>query len=83
MAEKLGFDEVFRKGGAVDDDEGLVLPLGEALDRPGDKLFACFGSTTANTIREEGFRLDLEAPTATAPSMPAALDEYLTQNNKA
>jgi uroporphyrinogen-III synthase len=48
----------------------------------GDKLFACFGSTTANTIREEGFRLDLEAPTATAPSMPAALDEFLTKNNK-
>ncbi|MBR5893634.1 MAG: uroporphyrinogen-III synthase [Bacteroidaceae bacterium] len=48
----------------------------------GDKLFACFGSTTASTIREEGFRLDLEAPTATAPSMPAALDEFLTKNNQ-
>ena len=48
----------------------------------GDKLIACFGKVTADAIRENGLRLDLEAPTATALSMPAALDEFLTKNNK-
>lgn len=49
----------------------------------GEQLIACFGNITANCIREIGLRLDLEAPTATMTNMPAALDEYLTQNNKA
>ena len=48
----------------------------------GDKLIACFGKVTADAIRNEGLRLDLEAPTATATSMPAALDEFLTKFNK-
>ena len=48
----------------------------------GDKLIACFGKVTADAIRNSGLRLDLEAPTATATSMPAALDEFLAKNNK-
>lgn len=48
----------------------------------GEKLIACFGKVTADAIRNEGLRLDLEAPTATATSMPAALDEFLTKFNK-
>ncbi len=47
----------------------------------GERIIACFGKATADTIREAGLRLDLEAPTATAPSMPAALDEFLTKHN--
>lgn len=47
----------------------------------GDKLIACFGKVTADAIRESGLRLDIEAPTATATSMPAALDEFLSKNN--
>lgn len=47
----------------------------------GDKIIACFGKATADTIEEAGLRLDLSAPTATAPSMPAALDEFLTKHN--
>ena len=47
----------------------------------GDKLIACFGKVTADAIREAGLRLDIEAPTTTAASMPAALDEYLSKHN--
>ena len=43
---------------------------------------ATFGATTAQTVRDAGFRLDLEAPTAQAPSMTAALDLFLKEANK-
>ena len=48
----------------------------------GEQLIACFGNTTANYIKEAGLRLDLEAPSATATNMPAALNDFLTENNK-
>ncbi|KAA6352245.1 hypothetical protein EZS27_000427 [termite gut metagenome] len=41
-----------------------------------------FGSTTAQAVRDAGFRLDLEAPNAMAPSMTAALDMYIKKVNK-
>lgn len=41
-----------------------------------------FGSTTAQAVRDAGFRLDLEAPTVQAPSMTAALDMFIKENNK-
>jgi uroporphyrinogen-III synthase len=41
-----------------------------------------FGSTTAQAVRDAGFRLDLEAPSAMAPSMTAALDMYIKKVNK-
>ena len=48
----------------------------------GDQLIACFGNVTAKCIQENGLRLDLEAPSATATNMPAALDAFLTANKK-
>lgn len=45
--------------------------------KQGDIKIGCFGAATAKSITDEGFRLDLEAPTANAPSMTAALDLYL------
>ena len=48
----------------------------------GEQLIACFGNVTAEYIKQHGLRLDLEAPTAAATNMPAALDAYLTANNK-
>ena len=48
----------------------------------GEQLIACFGNVTAKCIKENGLRLDLEAPSAAATNMPAALDTYLTANNK-
>ena len=43
---------------------------------------ATFGSTTAQAVRDAGLRLDLEAPTVQAPSMTAALDMFIKENNK-
>lgn len=41
----------------------------------------CFGSKTAAAVKDAGFRLDIEAPTAEAPSMTAALDAFLAACN--
>jgi len=46
------------------------------------QLFAAFGSTTATAVNEAGFRLDIPAPTQTAPSMTMAIEEYLTEKEK-
>ncbi len=42
----------------------------------------CFGKATAETLKELGVKLDIEAPAPGVPSMTAALDEYLTENHK-
>ena len=47
-----------------------------------DTRIACFGPTTAQAVREAGLRLDIEAPTAQAPSMTMALEQYIKNNNK-
>ena len=41
-----------------------------------DVKIGCFGATTAKAVRDAGFRLDIEAPTAKTPSMTAALEMY-------
>ena len=46
-----------------------------------DVRIATFGPATAKAVEDEGFRLDLEAPTKEHPSMTAALRWYL-ENNK-
>lgn len=43
---------------------------------------ACFGPSTAKAVRDAGLRLDIEAPTAQAPSMTMALEQYIKKNNK-
>lgn len=48
----------------------------------GDIQIGCFGATTAKAVKDAGFRLDLEAPRAEAPSMTAALDLFLKENLK-
>ena len=47
-----------------------------------DVKIGCFGATTAKAVRDAGFRLDIEAPSAKTPSMTAALELYL-KNEKA
>ena len=61
-----------------------IVSLKENLPdfQQGDMQIACFGPTTAAAIKEAGLRLDLEAPTAEAPSMTMALEQYLAKNNK-
>ena len=41
-----------------------------------------FGSSTAKAILEAGLRLDLQAPRPEAPSMIAALEMYIKEQNK-
>ena len=61
-----------------------IVSLKENLSEfnQGDMKIACFGPATAAAIKEAGLRLDLEAPTAEAPSMTMALEQYLAKNNK-
>ncbi|SHF10988.1 uroporphyrinogen-III synthase [Bacteroides luti] len=47
-----------------------------------DIKIGCFGPTTAKAVRDAGLRLDLEAPTVNAPSMTAALDNFIKETNK-
>lgn len=47
-----------------------------------DIAIGTFGAATAQAVRDAGMRLDIEAPTPTAPSMTAALEQYLATNNK-
>ncbi|MDE5968445.1 MAG: uroporphyrinogen-III synthase, partial [Muribaculaceae bacterium] len=47
----------------------------------GDIAIGCFGASTAKSIKDAGFRLDMEAPTAKAPSVTAALDQFLAETN--
>lgn len=46
-----------------------------------DIAIGCFGPTTAKAVKDAGLRLDLEAPTAETPSMPAALDKFISEHN--
>ena len=43
---------------------------------------AVFGPATAQAVRDAGLRLDIEAPQPEAPSMPAAIERYITEFNK-
>ena len=47
-----------------------------------DIKIGTFGSTTAQAVRDAGLRLDLEAPSVQAPSMTAALDMFIRENNE-
>lgn len=47
-----------------------------------DTKIACFGSTTAQAVREAGLNPDIEAPTPEAPSMTMALEQYIKYMNR-
>jgi uroporphyrinogen-III synthase len=47
-----------------------------------ETLIAAFGTTTAKAAAEAGLKVDIVAPTAVAPSMTMAIDQFLTKNNK-
>ena len=46
-----------------------------------DIAIGSFGPTTAQAVKDAGLRLDLEAPTAAASSMTAALDMFIRKHN--
>ncbi len=43
----------------------------------GDIAIATFGAATTKAAQEAGLRVDIEAPSPEAPSMPAAIERYL------
>jgi uroporphyrinogen-III synthase len=43
---------------------------------------ACFGPATAKAVSDAGLRLDIQAPTAQAPSMTMALEQYIKKIGK-
>jgi len=45
-------------------------------------LIAAFGPSTANTVESLNLRLDIKAPVPNAPSMTAALEQYIKANGK-
>lgn len=45
-----------------------------------DIKIGCFGATTAKAVKDAGLRLDIEAPSVKAPSMTAALDNFLRED---
>jgi uroporphyrinogen-III synthase len=47
-----------------------------------DTKIATFGPATARAVKEAGLRLDVEAPVPEAPSMPAALERFISEFNK-
>ena len=47
----------------------------------GNIRIGCFGPSTAKAVKEAGLRLDVEAPTPAAPSMTAALEQYLKKES--
>lgn len=48
----------------------------------GEQLIGAFGATTAKAVKDAGLRLDIPAPTQTAPSMTMAIEEYLCEMEK-
>ena len=47
----------------------------------GDTIIACLGEKTAQTLTNEGFRVDIKAPSAQYPSISAAINAFLEQHN--
>jgi len=50
--------------------------------KQGEMAIGCFGPSTAKAIAEAGLRLDCQAPLPGIPSMTAALDAFLKENQK-
>ena len=43
---------------------------------------AAFGKTTYKAVTDAGLKVDIEAPTAKAPSMTMAIEQYIKKVNK-
>ena len=48
----------------------------------GDIQIACFGTTTAQAVKDANLRLDLAVPTPQCPSMAMALLQFVKENHK-
>lgn len=80
------------KPAEVEDYDMFVLftPMGvESLQRSAnnevkqeERIIACLGANTANSIRDLGWRLDIEVPSPEFTSITAAIDAFLKENHK-
>ncbi|MDD4372676.1 MAG: uroporphyrinogen-III synthase [Bacteroidales bacterium] len=50
--------------------------------KQGTKIFGAFGPSTAQAVKEAGFKLQINAPTKSAPSMTMAIEEYIDDQIK-
>jgi len=50
--------------------------------KQGVKVFGAFGPSTAQAVKEAGFKLQINAPTKSAPSMTMAIEEYIDDQIK-
>ncbi|MEN9918942.1 MAG: hypothetical protein RL662_1378 [Bacteroidota bacterium] len=48
----------------------------------GETIIGSFGATTAKAVKDAGLRLDCEAPLPGTPSMTAALEAFIKENQK-
>lgn len=50
--------------------------------KQGDVVIGCLGAATAQSIRDEGFRVDIEVPSPKYTSLSVAVDDFLKENHK-
>jgi uroporphyrinogen-III synthase len=50
--------------------------------KQGETIFGAFGESTAQAIIEEGYKLHINAPTKTSPSMTMAIEEFIENEIK-
>ncbi|MDY0085365.1 MAG: uroporphyrinogen-III synthase [Bacteroidales bacterium] len=50
--------------------------------KQGVKVFGAFGPSTAQAVKEAGFKLQINAPTKSAPSMTMAIEEFIDDQIK-
>ncbi len=60
--------------------DALLKNFPEFKEGQGDVRIGCLGAATAKAVKDAGLRLDLEAPNPKAPSITAALDLFLKEN---
>jgi len=49
----------------------------------GDTVMACFGANTAAALEENGYRIDIKAPTPECPSITTAIKNFLEEQQEA
>ena len=50
--------------------------------KQGKTLIAAFGPTTSKAVKDAGLKLNIEAPTKTAPSMTMAIEQHIQKEAK-
>ena len=62
--------------------DSLLKNFPDFKEREKETSIGAFGEATARAVEESGLKLSFQAPTPSAPSMAAALDEFLKSQKK-